>query len=144
VYGNRKSKYDIIKNITNYNIDKSKGLRYLYAYIKATYEQKFNDLLNLYNSPLFSFKVIRPFNIIGQNQKRGVLFEMIKSAVLNKKIKYNKDTTRTFTGIDYASSKAVDVIISSGSYSVNVSDTRCSITLEQLANIVKNVLNIDC
>ena len=145
VYGNQRSIYSTIKSITNYNIVQNKGLRYLYAYIKEKFEKDYKKIMSMYDSPVSCFKVVKPFNVIGENQKRGVLFEMVKSAINSNLIIYNKDTSRTFTNIDYASFEGVNVILRDFSYSMNVADERCSLTLESLAKIVKDVLQLeDC
>lgn len=91
-----------------------------------------------------AIKIIHPFNVYGKNQKRGVVYKMIKTALSKNTIIYAEDTTRTLTGLKFASIKSVDVILSK--YNIrhaNIVDNRCSVTMKSLAYIIRDLLNLD-
>lgn len=124
-----RSKYDYITNDSPYRFDRN-SQRYLYSKTKADMEK---DLTKLKNAGKLRFlKILRPFNISGKGQRRGVLYEMVKSAALSGKIKYMLDTTRSITDIDLASSAAADYILAERDVSMNIVDN-CSVELETIA-----------
>lgn len=141
VFGSLSSKDDFIQEDTEYKIDCTKE-RHLYALVKLEAEKRLEKMLS--DNVLSCLKVIRPFNVYGMNQKRGVLYDMIVSAITENKIYYSADTTRTMTDIDFASKMSVDAILSNCNLKVNVADTRCSLTIKSLASIVNSVLDANC
>lgn len=58
------------------------------------------------------FKILCPFNVYGKGQARGVIYDMIESALKRNEISFSDDTTRTFTDVELASKLAVDAILS--------------------------------
>ena len=137
LYGSLKSKDDIISTTSSYSYitDCNRGQ---YAMQKFIAMQMFSKAH--YFSELRNFKTIKPFNIYGPGQCRGVVYEMIKSALQSQTITYNADTTRTFTDINLCSKLSVDVILSDCEQHINVADGRCSLTLKSLANIIDTCL----
>lgn len=129
VFGGMRSKYDYITNDSPYRFDRS-SQRYLYSKTKTDMEKKLAELKKA--GKLRFLKILRPFNISGKGQKRGVLYEMIKSAALSGKIKYMFDTTRSITDIDFASAAAADCILAKRDVSMNIVDN-CSVELETIA-----------
>lgn len=69
---------------------------------------------------------------------------MIKSALLENKIFYAKNTTRSMTDIEMTSIMSTDIILSNKNIKLNVVDPRNSLTMEALANIVNDVLHANC
>lgn len=129
VFGGMHSKYDYITNDSPYRFDRN-SQRYLYSKTKADMEKNLTELKNA--GKLRFLKILRPFNISGKGQRRGVLYEMVKSAALSGKIKYMLDTTRSITDIDLASTEAVDRILAECDVSTNIVDN-CSVELKTIA-----------
>lgn len=138
-FGSLDSIDDVItdKSFYNFNLE---NLRYLYSYNKYQIENKLFAFQKAYPKLLTTVKIIRPFNVYGKNQKRGVVYEMIRSALDSNMILYRENTTRTVTDIDFASKKAVDVILSNKNCKVNITDDRNSLTMKSLAEIIDNVI----
>jgi nucleoside-diphosphate-sugar epimerase len=142
VYGNLNSINDVITENSPFQFIENDD-RYLYSMVKHKAE---NDYVRLhYNYPniISSLKILYPFNIYGKNQKRGVVYEMIKSALKYNRIFFNKNTTRTMTGLKLASEMACSYILSDDDIYKNIADNRCSLTLKSLAHIIGDVLNIN-
>lgn len=137
VFGSLSSKDIFIDNDTPYRQIEDQA-RQKYAYQKISSEYEFKN--QVFYNKLANFKTIRPFNVYGLGQRRGVVYSMIMSALLNNTISFADDTTRTFTDIDLCSKQSVDIILSEKSLHKNVADPRCSITLECLAHIIDEVL----
>ncbi len=81
--------------------------------------------------------------IYGKNQKRGVVYDMIRTALSKKTIYYSNDTTRTMTGLKLASKLSVDSILSNRNHHINVADNRCSLSMKSLASIIKDILKLN-
>ena len=143
LYGSMKSENDLISDATEYNFNIPTD-RQLYAKMKYEAEVAFKDELDSEDSALNFFKVLRPFNVYGNNQKRGVIFEMIKSAIADNEIYYSSDTTRTFTDISFFSKEAAKMIVAEKSYDKNIADARCTLHMKTVAQIVNDVLGLDC
>ena len=141
-YGSLNSINDVITENTPYDFIKGHD-RYLYSYIKCQAETDYMKLNYEHPEIVSSIKIIHPFNIYGKNQKRGVIYNMIKSALNKKIICYNDDTTRTMTGLKLASKLSVDSILSNKNHHINVADNRCSLSMKSLAYIIKDILNLD-
>lgn len=139
-FGSLDSIDDAITNNSKYTFN-LENLRYLYAFNKYKTEDKLLQFQKTYPNLLTSVKILRPFNVYGINQKRGVVFEMIQSAISSGKIYYSKDTTRTFTDIDLTSKLSVDQILSNNNCKCNIADGRLSLTLKTLASIINDVLS---
>lgn len=142
IYGSLNSINDVITENTPYDFIKGHD-RYLYSYVKLQAESDYYKL-NYEQPEIVSFvKIIHPFNIYGKNQKRGVVYNMIRTALNKKIICYNDDTTRTMTGLKLASKMSVDSILSDKNHHINVADNRCSLSMKSLAYIIKDILNLD-
>lgn len=141
-YGSLNSINDVITENTSYDFIKGHD-RYLYSYVKCQAETDYYKLNYEHPEIVSSVKIIHPFNIYGKNQKRGVIYNMIKSALNKKIICYNDDTTRTMTGLKLASKLSVDSILSNKNHHINVADNRCSLSMKSLAYIIKDILNLD-
>lgn len=134
-----RSKYDYITNDNPYRFDRS-SQRYLYSKTKADMEK---DLTELKKAGKLRFlKILRPFNVSGKGQRRGVLYEMVKSAANSGKIKYMLDTTRSITDIDFASAAAVDRILAECDISTNIADN-CSVELKTIAQRIAEYFGND-
>lgn len=136
VFGGMRSRHDFITNDSPYRFD-TRSKRYLYSKIKADVE---NDLKDMRNSGKIGFlKILRPFNVSGKGQRRGVVYEMVKSGMLTGKVKYMRDTTRSITDVDSASRKSVDCILSRHDVYENIVDD-CSVELKTIAErVVENI-----
>ena len=101
-----------------------------------------NTLKRMYDENILSHLVIfRPFNVSGRFQRRGVLFQMLKDAVKTGTIVYSGDTTRTITPVGTANMMALEHISKNSGYEiVNMADPRFSITMEKLAECVKDYM----
>ena len=143
LFGSQKTIYDLITTKTPYSFDFSKP-RHKYSYVKWQAENQLFAISEQHPDVLTNVKIIRPFNICGKNQKRGVMFEMISNAINEGKIFYAADTVRTMTGIDTASKMAANAIMIDQNVKVNVADSRCSLTMKSLAKIINSVLGMNC
>lgn len=143
IFGSQSKIDSYITDSSEYHFDFSTS-RHLYSYVKWQAEQELFKLNSEHPEIVSSVKIIRPFNIYGRNQKRGVIYDMIKSTMTENKIYYSADTTRTMTDIDLASRMSVDVILSNRNLKLNVVDPRCSITMKTLAEVIKHSLKIAC
>ena len=144
IFGNRKSIDDIITDKSEYTFNINSD-RQLYSYIKYEAEQDYIKLN--YDCPdiVNSIKIIRPFNVYGQGQRRGVVYEMLMSLKNNNYIEYSEDTTRTMTNIDFASKYSTDVILADNNINVNIADKDYSMSMKTLAEVIKISLNrLDC
>ena len=143
VYGSMESKDDFITEEATPHINMSSA-RFGYAYNKFEAEQLLRIQQLSRPNMISHLKVLRPFNVYGKGQTRGVIYDMISSALNDNEISFSNDTTRTFTDIEFASKMAVDVILSNQNELKNIADPRNSLTLEAVAHIVNNVLGSDC
>ena len=141
-YGSLDSIDDIITENTPYDFIKGHD-RYLYSYVKWQAESDYMKLNYEHPEIVSSIKIIHPFNIYGKNQKRGVVYDMIRTALSKKTISYSNDTTRTMTGLKLASKLSVDSILSNKNHHINIADNRCSLSMKSLAYIIKDVLNLN-
>lgn len=89
------------------------------------------------NESIGNLKIIRPFNVSGKHQRRGVVFDMVKDAVENGKIWYSMNTTRTLTSSEFAKSRSADLILSDKSGVFNLSEG-ITLTMEALANEIRD------
>jgi len=111
--------------------------RSVYAAGKLYAEHNLRDRMRFFNVGDFSaINIIRPFNVYGSGQRRGVMYSMLKSGLAEKKIRYSDDTTRTLTELSYISKKTVDLIGNTGFYAVNMSDG-ISVDMKTLAEAVR-------
>ena len=141
-YGSLNSINNVITENTPYDFIKGHD-RYLYSYVKWQAESDYMKLNYEHPEIVSSVKIIHPFNVYGKNQKRGVVYDMIQTALSKKTIGYSDDTTRTITGLKFASKRSVDSILSDKNHHINVADNRCSLSMKSLAYIIKDVLNLD-
>lgn len=140
-YGSLNSKNEIITLQTPYKFIKGHN-RYLYSHIKYNAEVDYFKMNYEHPEIVYAVKIIHPFNVYGKNQKRGVVYSMIKNALENNVITYSNDTTRTLTSLKLASRMSVDVILSDENQHANISDVNCSLTMKSLAQIIKDILGI--
>ena len=133
---------EVITDSTKYNVP-NRYARSVYAIVKKNAERVALEDQAEYKH-LSAVKIIRPFNISGRGQKRGVMFDMVKSALEKGVIRYAKDTTRTITDIDIASRQSADVILSKYNIKKNIADERCSLTMKVLAEAVNKHFNGEC
>lgn len=114
--------------------------RSVYALTKLYAERNLLDRLRLLKpNELDTAIIIRPFNVFGPGQKRGVVYSMIKSALKNKVIKYADDTTRTFTSLSYISNSTVKLLDRIGFKTINMSDG-FSTNMETIAKAIRMFL----
>ena len=115
--------------------------RSVYAAGKLYAEHNLRDRMRFFNVGDFSaINVIRPFNVYGPGQRRGVMYSMLKSGLVEKKIRYSDDTTRTLTELGYISRKTVDLLGSNGFRAVNMSDG-ISVDMKTLAGAIQRFLS---
>lgn len=122
-----------IPNIKNNN-------RGLYSKVKLTIEDRLISMKNL--KTINDLYIVRPFNISGKYQRRGVVYDMIRTAFDKNIIEYRKDTTRTITYTDIFVKKLLDFIDNnkSGIFIKNIYDENGSVYLESLAMRIKDIL----
>ena len=97
--------------------------RSIYALGKLYAERNLADRMRFLNNGVFAAAtVIRPFNVFGPGQRRGVMYSMVKSCVEEGVIRYSDDTTRTLTELSYISGKTASMMDGAGFRSVNMSD----------------------
>lgn len=121
----------------NFNVN-VRNPRSLYAIEKLADETMFGSLKKL--GAISNLKVLRPFNISGRGQKRGVVFEMFRDAFTKKSIWFSKNTIRTLTDIDYASRKGVDAVLHTGDKTMNIVDVNGNVTICELAFMIKKAV----
>lgn len=131
VYGNCEGRCNA--KTVDLTID-TKNPRTLYAIEKLADETMFSTLRNF--GAISHLKILRPFNISGAGQKRGVVFEMFRDAFVEKSIWYSKDTLRTMTDIDYASKRGVDEILRTHDKTANIVDRNGSVSMCVLATLI--------
>ena len=95
--------------------------RSVYAVGKLYAERNLADRMRFFGTSDFSaVNIIRPFNVYGPGQRRGVMYSMLRSGIFDRKIRYSEDTTRTLTSLSYISEKTVDLIGRDGFRAVNM------------------------
>lgn len=137
VYGSLKSEDDFLGDHPDVKFDVN-CVRSLYAQTKLLGETLFRSLQK--TGAVSRLKVLHPFNVTGSGQIRGVVYEMIRSALDCGQIKYAKDTTRTITDLNYATLKSIDAILSKEDCSINIVENEHSLTMKALAEAVKIAL----
>lgn len=114
--------------------------RSVYALTKLYAERNLLDRLRLLKpNELDAAIIIRPFNVFGPGQKRGVIYSMIRSGLKDKVIKYADDTTRTFTSLSYISNSTVKLLDRTGFKTINMSDG-FSTNMETIAKAIRMFL----
>lgn len=107
------------------------------TYIKQLYKQ----------NVISNYHIIRPFNPSGKHQRRGVVYSMLSSALRDKKIFFNADTTRMICDVKMFSQQSLNDILKKQNTCIDYYDKSLSMTLETLALIisqfVKDRYNID-
>ena len=113
--------------------------RSLYALEKLTVEAILNNLRS--TNAIASLRIFRPFNVSGKWQRRGVVYEMVKSAVQSNKICYACDQTREITFVTDATKSALDAILArngcEGTFDLT---SRYHVYLKDLALYIRNAL----
>lgn len=85
-------------------------------------------------------KILRPFNVTGKYQKRGVIYDMLSSAMKEGKIWYSDDTTRSFTTSEYAKKVAVSEILSKNTLSIKNISENITMYMKDVAELVSDCL----
>lgn len=113
--------------------------RKAYANQKFMSEKYLKRILD--SETLFSrLKIIRPFNVSGKHQRRGVVYDMIYDALKTHHMWYSTDTTRTITSADYAKRLSVDAIMSEERLvECNLSEN-ITVSMETLAETIRDVI----
>lgn len=111
--------------------------RSLYAQEKLATETVLHYLREI--GKIKSLRVFRPFNVSGKWQRRGVVYEMVKTAVLERQIRYTADQTREITSVQGATEMALDAIIGHEEGTIDLTSEN-HITLKDLAWSIKDVL----
>ena len=88
-------------------------------------------------------KIIRPFNVSGKYQRRGVVYEMVKSAFENGSIWFSDDTYRSFTSIGYASKTAADIILSDDVVVEKNISENLTFSMEEIASLIRDEIGDD-
>lgn len=136
IYGSQKSPNDLITVYTEPSfIDDN---RKMYSIQKYNTESELGFLFNFYDY-LSNLKIIRPFNVSGKHQRRGVVYDMVESAYKHNTIWYNDDTTRTLTSAKYAQNESTNIILSEEHGRYNLSEN-ITVYMEELANEIANVV----
>lgn len=111
--------------------------RSLYAQEKLITE----TMLHYYhdNGNISTLRIIRPFNLTGRWQRRGVVYEMTKTAIQENFIDYGEGCTREITFAEDATKEAVELILNREHGTFNLT-SKWHIELKDLANAIKNIL----
>lgn len=135
VYGN--SGLSGFKSAGALYVDPAYG-RSLYAQEKLVAETILNSLRQ--KGAIASLRVLRPFNVSGKHQKRGVVYEMVKSAIQDHTIFYAKDQSRDITFVQDATQYAIDMILSRQDGMFDVTSHN-HIMLKDLAYCIKGAMH---
>ena len=111
--------------------------RSLYAQEKLATETVLHYLREI--GKIKSLRVFRPFNVSGKWQKRGVVYEMVKTAVLERQIRYTANQTREITSAKRATEMALHAVISREEETIDLT-SKNHISLKDLAWSIKDVL----
>lgn len=138
IYGNI-DKNTFITEKTDIKLDIN-NKRTLYALIKIIGEQLFSEMYQI--GHINSLNIYRLFNVSGRYQQKGVLYDMVKSAIDTKTIEFCDKTTRTITSVKYAIKTIIETAFSNKNdiQSINIHEERNSLYLKDLAKIVKNTI----
>lgn len=118
------------------NIDVSNP-RSSYALVKLYAERTLADRMKFFPvGDIVSSVVIRPFNVFGPGQRRGVVYSMMKSCLEDGIIRYSEDTTRTLTALSYISNETVGLMDRIGYCEIDMSDG-VSMYMKTLAEAIK-------
>lgn len=113
--------------------------RSLYSQCKLAGETAFTSLLEC--GCLEKLRIFRPFNVFGPEQRRGVVYEMVVSAIRDKRVYYSAKTNRTLTPASYFAEAAGRSILSGKTFEeVDVSVPDYSVTMEVLAKTITAIL----
>ena len=114
--------------------------RFSYALEKMSMEKSLH--LALTKGTISRLSILRPFNVSGRYQRRGVLYSMVKAGLRNGTIEYAENTTRTITPVTSAIPQMLGAIFSEETWvTKNIVDPLCSLTMVHLAEIVARHLN---
>ena len=120
------------------SIDPKNG-RSLYAQEKLMAETLLNYELG-YSSWLKSLRIFRLFNVSGKHQRRGVIYEMVKSAMSNYEIHFAEKASREITFVADAVNEMLSRIISRDSGTWDITSKK-HILLSDLAICIKDALS---
>lgn len=114
--------------------------RTLYSIVKLTGEFLLKKMFD--DRQIKALTILRLFNISGKYQRRGVVYDMIDSAIANGKIEFSDDTTRTITSVKSMINQTFDAVFNNNSGIVvrNITDDENSVFMEDLANVIQEYL----
>ena len=114
--------------------------RTLYSIVKLTGELLLTQMYK--EEQINSLTILRLFNISGKYQRRGVLFDMINSALSSKQIEFSDKTTRTITSVKCMIDETFDTVFknTNGVVYKNITEDNNSLYMEDLAKMVSNYL----
>lgn len=113
--------------------------RSLYSQCKLAGETAFSSLLEC--GSLEKLRIFRPFNVFGPEQRRGVVYEMVESALKDGVVYYSAKTNRTLTPASYfAEIVGKSILSDEKSMVVDVSVPEYSVTMELLAKTIAKIL----
>lgn len=114
--------------------------RTLYSIVKLTGELLFRQMF--LDNQIQALTILRLFNISGKHQRRGVVYNMIVSALTRGKIQFSCDTTRTITSVTAMLEQTFESVFNNlaGVVEKNVAEDGNSVLMEDLANTISKYL----
>ena len=131
--------YEMILNDSYVKLNMNDA-RSLYSVVKLTGELLLKQMYK--DKQINSLTILRLFNISGKYQRRGVLFDMINSALSSKQIEFSDKTTRTITSVQCMIDETFDTVFKNANGVVykNITEDNNSIYMEDLTKMVSNYL----
>ena len=117
----------------NFNVS-TKSCRNAYSQIKILGETFFKSMKT--QGVVKNVHIIRPFNPSGRYQTRGVVFDMLKTALRYKKITYRRNTTRMISDVSEFTKNSLNDMLLDESTENNYYDLSLSMELKMLAEII--------
>lgn len=140
VYGSLDNVNGVASN--RITVDPSYG-RSLYAQEKLLFETLLQYERDSENGCISSLAICRFFNVSGKWQKRGVVYEMVKSAVEKKSICYSVGASREITFVQDAIHQLVDLITTDQADGTFDITSKQHIMLSDLAKCIREVLSMN-
>lgn len=142
IFGSTK-KEDIILDSSDVKLNMNHA-RTLYSIVKLTGELLLKQMFH--DGQISSLTILRLFNISGKHQRRGVVYDMIESAIANGKIEFSSDTTRTITSVKCMIDQTFEAVFgnTSGVVEKNITESENSILMEDLARMIGEYLASKC
>lgn len=118
-----------------------KQARSLYAQCKLAGETAFIELHK--RGCVNKLRIFKPFNVFGAEQRRGVVWSMVKSALEEGTVRYSDKTDRTLTPASYFADAVYESLTSSEPFaSVDIAKPEYSVTMKLLAETVVQALEL--